>query len=90
MDETHEDKDILNKYNEIEGGGGTSDPAAIPFQPHAKNIAAFIHAVENHQPFEIDGPEARKSVEIISAIYQSARKTGMVYKLSSNEKYKQV
>ena len=55
------------------GGGGVSDPMAIPFEPHARNIGAFIDAVEQNKPFEIDGREARKSVEIISGIYQSAR-----------------
>ena len=78
-DETEKDKEILKKYGEIEGGGGVSDPAAIPFQPHARNIAAFIKAVENKKPFEINGPEARKSVEIILAIYKSAKKKGMVF-----------
>ncbi len=67
------DREILRRFGEIEGGGGVSDPAAIPFQPHAKNIAAFITAVEKNQAFEIEGPEARKSVEIILAIYESAK-----------------
>lgn len=74
VDQTEEDKEILKKYGEIEGGGGVSDPAAIQFEPHARNIAAFINSIENHQPFEIDGVEARKSVEIVLAIYKSARK----------------
>ncbi len=73
-DENQEDKEILRKYGEIEGGGGVSDPAAIQFEPHARNFAAFIDAAENNRPFEIDGYEARKSVEIILAIYKAARK----------------
>jgi len=77
--ETEDDRVILQKYGEIEGGGGTSDPAAIPFEPHARNIAAFLRAVEELKPFEIDGYEARKSVEIINAIYQSAKEKRMVY-----------
>ncbi len=68
-----EDDEIIRKYGKIEGGGGVADPAAIPFQPHARNIAAFIDAIENDKPFEIDGIEARKSVEIILAMYQSAK-----------------
>jgi UDP-N-acetyl-2-amino-2-deoxyglucuronate dehydrogenase len=76
-DETEEDREILKNYGEIEGGGGVSDPAAIQFEPHARNIAAFINSIENHQPFEIDGREARKSVEIVLAIYKSARKHKM-------------
>ena len=67
------DKDILKKFGKIEGGGGVSDPAAIPFQPHAINMAAFIDSIEKEQTFEIDGAEARKSVEIILAIYESAK-----------------
>jgi predicted dehydrogenase len=78
-DESEKDREILKKYGEIEGGGGTSDPAAIPFQPHAKNIAAFINSIEKGQAFEIDGLEARKSVEIILAIYQSAKKQSMFH-----------
>jgi UDP-N-acetyl-2-amino-2-deoxyglucuronate dehydrogenase len=73
-EEMEEDKEILKKYGEIEGGGGVSDPAAIQFEPHARNIAAFIQSIEDNQPFEIDGPEARKSVEIVLAIYKSAKK----------------
>jgi UDP-N-acetyl-2-amino-2-deoxyglucuronate dehydrogenase len=67
-----EDQTIREKYSTIEGGGGVSDPMAIPFEPHARNIAAFIEAVEQNKPFEIDGEEARKSVEIIAAIYRAA------------------
>ena len=48
-------------------------PAAIPFEPHARNIAAFIDSVETGKPFEVDGTEARKAVEIILAIYSSAK-----------------
>ena len=68
-----EDKEILQKFSEIEGGGRVSDPMAIPFEPHAKNIEAFIQSVETGLPFEIDGYEARKSVEIILGIYKSAK-----------------
>ena len=77
-EEAEEDKEILQKFGEIEGGGGVSDPGAIPFEPHAKNISAFLDAVENDRPFEIDGPEARKSVEIILAIYESAKTQKMI------------
>lgn len=76
-EETGEDKEILSKYGAIEGGGGVSDPAAIQFEPHARNIAAFISSIENDQPFEIDGREARKSVELVLAIYKSAKKHKM-------------
>jgi len=66
------DKEIVSESGIIEGGGGVSDPAAIPFEPHAKNISAFISSVGTGKPFEIDGREARKAVEIILAVYKSA------------------
>ena len=66
------DKEIIEKYSAIEGGGGVSDPMAIPFEPHARNIAAFIRSVEENKPFEIGGEEARKAVRIILGIYKSA------------------
>ncbi len=72
-DPLDDDRHIREMYSRVEGGGGVSDPMAIPFQPHARNIAAFIESVEKNTPFEIDGAEARKSVEIIQGIYESAK-----------------
>jgi UDP-N-acetyl-2-amino-2-deoxyglucuronate dehydrogenase len=78
-DQSEKDIEILKKFSQIEGGGGVSDPAAIPFEPHARNIAAFIESVEKNRPFEIDGYEARKAVEIILAIYASAKEKKRYY-----------
>ncbi|HUS02008.1 MAG TPA: Gfo/Idh/MocA family oxidoreductase, partial [Chitinophagaceae bacterium] len=72
-DQSEADAEIIKKFSQIEGGGGVSDPKAIPFELHAKNFAAFIKAVEESKPFEIDAAEARKAVEIILAIYTSAK-----------------
>ena len=71
-DQTHSDNEIFNSFSAIEGGGGVSDPGAIPFEPHARNIAAFINSVETGKSFEVEGTEARKAVEIILSIYSSA------------------
>jgi len=72
-EQTDSDREIIKAYEGIDGGGGVSDPAAIPFEPHARNISAFIEAVETGKPFEVDAAEARKAVEIVLAIYSSAR-----------------
>ena len=72
-DQTETDKEIFDKFSQIEGGGGVSDPGAIPFEPHARNIAAFIDSIETGNEFEINGHEARKAVEIVLAVYKSAR-----------------
>lgn len=78
-DQTEKDIEIFNRFSQIEGGGGVSDPGAIPFEPHARNIEAFMESVEANRPFEIDGHEARKAVEIILAIYSSAREKRPFY-----------
>ena len=72
-DQTEGDLQILNTFKEIEGKGGVSDPSAISYLSHKKNIAAFIESIEAGRPFEIDGYEARKAVEIVLAIYVSAK-----------------
>lgn len=77
-DEKAADAAILKRYSSIEGGGGVSDPKAIPFELHAKNFEAFIQAIEKGIRFEIDADEARKAVEIILAVYRSARENKQV------------
>ncbi|GJM27639.1 MAG: oxidoreductase [Cyclobacteriaceae bacterium] len=64
-----EDEVIREKYGGIHGGGGVSDPGAIPYENHTLNIAAFLQAIDSGTPFSIDGKEARKAVELILRIY---------------------
>ncbi|MGV8879983.1 MAG: Gfo/Idh/MocA family protein [Sphingobacteriaceae bacterium] len=61
------------KGNELTGGA--SDPGSINFIGHQKQIADMIEAIESDRDPLIDGAEGRKSVEIVLAIYESA-KTG--------------
>jgi UDP-N-acetyl-2-amino-2-deoxyglucuronate dehydrogenase len=72
-DEKPEDADVLKKFGEIEGGGGVADPAAITHDNHTRNFKAFLEALETSEDFWIDGKEARKAVEVILAIYKSAK-----------------
>ena len=72
-DEKPEDKDVLEKFGQISGGGGVSDPAAISYENHTRNFRAFLDALEAGEDFWIDGSEARKAVEVILAIYKSAK-----------------
>jgi predicted dehydrogenase len=71
-DENPQDKEILAKFGQIEGGGGVADPAAITYENHTRNFKAFLDALESGKKFRIDGREARKAVEVILAVYQSA------------------
>ncbi len=94
--EIEQDDLILWKYqNELPGdsgirerfavksgsSGGSSNPGAISHVGHTRQLADFIDAIkENRKPF-VDGAEGRRSVELIEAIYQSAR-TGTIVRLA--------
>lgn len=54
-------------------GNRASDPMAFSNDCHKKQIAAFIDAVKTNTEPEVNGEEARKAVQIILAIYESAR-----------------
>jgi UDP-N-acetyl-2-amino-2-deoxyglucuronate dehydrogenase len=62
------------------GGGGASDPSAIGHHAHALQFADVVKAIQKGTAPTIDGPEGRKSVEIILAIYKAAE-TGKAIKL---------
>ena len=78
--EVKEDENIRNAIASanISSGGGASNPADIGFIGHQKQIEDFIHAVETCVSPLVDGEEGRKSVEIVDAIYESARSGKMV------------
>lgn len=53
--------------------GGASDPKAISFRGHQLQFENFLTAVKTNGHPLVDGREGRKSVELILAIYESAR-----------------
>lgn len=66
-----------DKINETKGShnssGGVSDPKAISYSGHQKQMENMIDAIYNNGKLLIDAEEGRKSVEIVLAIYKSAR-----------------
>ncbi|MFB6119641.1 MAG: Gfo/Idh/MocA family protein [Halobacteriaceae archaeon] len=54
------------------GGGGSADPMSIGGGNHRRNIEAFLDAIESGEEFLLDAHEARKAVEIVEAVYESA------------------
>ena len=72
--ETSEDKTILNSMSGgASHGGGVSNPADISFAGHQYQIEDLMRAIETGEKPFIDGVDGRKSVEIVLAIYESAR-----------------
>ena len=70
---TKADDAILRKMaNRKSSGGGAADPAAIGHQGHARQFQDVVNAINKGTKPLIDGPEGRRAVEIILAIYKSA------------------
>lgn len=72
-DERPSDDEARKRFVGTQHGGGASDPMAIDYHHHARNIADFLDAIEHSRIPSIDGVEARKAVAIVEACYQSAR-----------------
>ncbi len=70
---TKADDAILHKMaNRKSSGGGAADPAAIGHQGHVRQFQDVVNAINKGTKPLIDGPEGRRAVEIILAIYKSA------------------
>jgi hypothetical protein len=68
------------KYNQLfpksgKGTGATSN-TDVTLDLHGRNIQAILQAWDEGRDAETAGAEARKSVAIILAMYESARKNG--------------
>jgi UDP-N-acetyl-2-amino-2-deoxyglucuronate dehydrogenase len=74
-EERPSDDEVRQKHLKIPTVGlGASNPAAgMTPQPHAENFAEFLAALDEGRRPLVDGQEARKAVEIILAIYKSAK-----------------
>jgi hypothetical protein len=82
-EETPEDEAIRTRMSgKTESGGGAADPSAISHHGHTMVFEDFITAINENRPPAVDGHEGRRSVEVIRAIYESA-KTGQRVQLGS-------
>ena len=63
-----------------ETGGGAADPSAISHHGHTLLFEEAVNAINENRPSILDGHEGRRSVEVICAVYESA-KTGKVVTL---------
>lgn len=71
--EETEDDVIRQEYSGAVSKGGVADPMDIGYFGHQQQILDFMKAIrENTDPL-IDGEEGRKSVQIVCAVYESAR-----------------
>lgn len=77
--ETEEDKAVRARFaQKVGASGGSSNPAAISHEYHARQLRDFVHALSTGTAPLVDGREGRKAVAIIEAIYQSAATGGTI------------
>ncbi len=79
-DKKEEDEKILEEFGKPSAASGSTDPKAISHDNHTRNFAEFLKALDEGRNPELDGYEARKAVQIVLAIYESA-KTGKIVTL---------
>ena len=78
---TSRDKALLERMaSRTETGGGAADPAAIGHHGHTALFKDVLKAIKKGTKPSIDGPEGRRSVEVILGIYKAA-KTGRTVQL---------
>lgn len=79
-EERDSDRIIREKYSgNNQSGGGVSDPKAISDVGHLRQLLDILKAIDNGHPPAVDALEARKAVELVLAIYASARNKRIVY-----------
>ncbi|CAA6693585.1 MULTISPECIES: Gfo/Idh/MocA family protein [unclassified Lentimonas] len=77
MHETEADESIRAQFMQgADAGLGANDPTAISFYQHQRNFEEVVNAIQAGREPSTGAAEARKSVELIQAIYQSAQNDG--------------
>lgn len=72
-DERPEDAEIRKLCMGSTSNGGAHNPLDVGFMGHAREFADVVDALKQHRAPGIPGEEARKAVEVIQAMYRSAR-----------------
>lgn len=67
-----ERQELLELYGGV-GKGGSSDPMAISFTNHLLQYQDLLEALEQGRAPAIDGREGIKAVQVVEALYESAR-----------------
>lgn len=77
MEETPEDLQVKENFMEgAQKGMGANDPTAISFYQHQRNFEEIVTAIKEDREPSTSATESRKAVELIQAIYTSAKNNG--------------
>jgi hypothetical protein len=84
-DERPEDPQLVQQLTSklAQTTGGGASPTDVPADLHLQNINAILRAWDEGNDAETNGPESRKAVAIILAMYESARMGGTPITLQS-------
>ncbi|WP_459194432.1 Gfo/Idh/MocA family protein [Halosimplex sp. J119] len=66
--ERDEDAEVRERFSGPDASADEPDPLEVP------NVREFLDARERGEPFMLDGPESRKAVAIVEAVYESAER----------------
>src|SRR5690348_15020896 len=67
-----EDEKIRSMRESAAMGSGAAAPMNIKIEGHVRQIQDFVDGIREQRPFFIEGREARKAVQLVRAIYDSA------------------
>ncbi len=77
MRQAPEDKEVKAQHMKSSAAGlGANDPKAINSYQHQRNFEEVVNAIKESREPSTSASEARKSVELIRAIYESAQNDG--------------
>lgn len=79
-EDASDDRIRAEMVGKTDSGGGAADPSAINHDGHTKIFEEAVNAINEGRPSVLNGAEGRRSVEVICAIYESA-KTGKIVSL---------
>jgi UDP-N-acetyl-2-amino-2-deoxyglucuronate dehydrogenase len=73
LTDTGEEEEELARLKDRDFSNGASDPMALDITGHRRQIEDLIEAVRQNRSPMIDGTEGLKALELVLAIYRSAR-----------------
>jgi predicted dehydrogenase len=79
-EELNDDQMIRDRFSGTHtSGGGVSDPKAISDEGHIRQFLDITEAIDFKRKPAIDAVEARKAVELVLAVYESAAKNRIIH-----------
>ena len=69
--------EMLEQYGPKESSGAASDPMAISFDNHQRQLEDFVQAVREGRAPLVDGLQGMQAVEVVRAIYRSVTGEGV-------------